>query len=420
MKKAKIIFSFLFLMMSIFSFAQKNKTTGTVAKSTTPTTTPAKTVCDCKDAIKINIQKTTKYGFTVAPDGYGTVQEITEINKQDKYAFEKEHNTAWYQLQINQDGDFVFDIAPTDSSNDYDFLLFRYTDTSTCNNILTHKLKPVRSNLTRGNKPLKGFTGLSLSAKKEFVGKGPGDAYSKFINVKKGEKYLLVLDNVYPEGKGHTLYFAFEKEVEISGTVLNDDSLGVKADVALVDNTGKTVAQVKTDKYGKYGFRTDMKENMNYNLTYTSDSGFTQVRTLNTMELKDNNTFKDIRTILPKLRKGSKYKMGSINFFGDQATLLPESVSSVEALVKLMKKNKKMKIIIEGHVNGTGGGSVDIQKLSEERAKTVYNFLLKNDIDKDRMSTVGYGAKRMIYPQPMTEWEMAANRRVEINVVSIE
>jgi outer membrane protein OmpA-like peptidoglycan-associated protein len=91
----------------------------------------------------------------------------------------------------------------------------------------------------------------------------------------------------------------------------------------------------------------------------------------------------------------------------------------VEALYKLMKKNKSMVIRIEGHVNGTGQ-KVFEQFLSEKRAKTVYDYLTKKGIEKERMSTIGYGADKMLYRTPQFEGQASANRRVEINVISIK
>ena len=414
-----------FFLFSVYSSAQKNVThrKGDVThiEDGHISAPLLKTTCDCKDAIKINIQKNTKYGLTAPPDGFGAVQEIVEHNKSDKYAFEKEHNSAWYLLNINFDGDFVFEIVPKDTANDYDFILYKYSDSSFCDDLLHHKIKPVRTNLSRCKAELKGYTGLSTSAKNQFVGKGIADAYSKSIEVKKGEKYMLILDNVYPEGSGHTIFFNYIKQVEISGTVLNADSVPMKkADVSLIDNKGKIITEVQTDDFGKYGFKSDLKESVSYNLSISSDSGFTQMKTINTNELKGKQSFTDIRTILPKLKKGTKYNMGSINFYGDQATLLPESYASVEALYNLMKKNKKMIIKIEGHVHGNPGKSSKFeQQLSEDRAKTVFDYLIKKGIDKTRMSTIGYGTLHLLFPRPNSPDEMAANRRVEINVISV-
>lgn len=110
-----------------------------------------------------------------------------------------------------------------------------------------------------------------------------------------------------------------------------------------------------------------------------------------------------------------KYNMSSINFFGGQATLLPSSYSSIEALYKLMKKNKRMIIRIEGHINGYGD-----HPLSVSRAKTVYNYLQEQGIEKERMSFIGFGGEKQLYPNPKNESESSANRRVEINVISIK
>ncbi|MES2591840.1 MAG: OmpA family protein [Bacteroidota bacterium] len=379
------------------------------------------TACDCRDAVNINVEKVTSYGLTIPPIGFGTIQEIKSKNKKDKFSFEEEHNTAWYLLNIKFEGDFVFEIIPQDTTNDYDFLLYKYTDTSFCEKLLRKEQKPIRSNLSRISTLTKGNTGLSADAVDEFVNQGIHAPFSKFIHVKKGEKYMLVLDNVYPEGKGHTIKFNYVKQVTISGVVTDADSLPVKtAEVSLTNEKGIVIKQLTTGMDGKYFINTTLKENVNYTLVFSSDSSFISTQTLNTKDLESTNSFNDIRTILPKLKKGSKYKLSSINFVGDAATLLMESYASVEALSKLMLKNKRMVIRIEGHINGTSRQSnKDCQTLSESRAKTVYNFLIKKGIEKERMSIVGFAAKKMLYPYPKDEKESSANRRVEINVISI-
>ncbi|MDP1745624.1 MAG: OmpA family protein [Bacteroidota bacterium] len=408
-----ILSTIIILVFSISTFAQKNNVEKTVTKPL-PTGT-ANTACDCKDAIKINTTKATQYGLTKPSLGFGSIQEITSKSKGDKSAFEAEHNTAWYLLSINFDGEFVFEITPQDTTNDYDFLLYKYTDTSFCQGIQKNKIKPVRSNLSRLNSQNKGITGLASDAKSEFVGKGIGAAYSKSVKVLKGEKYMLVLDNVYPDGKGHVIHFNYVKQVSISGVILDADSVPVKSEISFTDNKGNLVKQVNTESDGKYTINTEMKEDLNYSLSFSSDSSFTSIKTINTKELKQTNSFTDVRTILLKLKKGMKYNMSSINFFGGEATLLPSSYLSIEALYKLMKKNKRMIIRIEGHINGSGH-----HPLSVSRAKTVYDYLQKQGIEKERMSFIGFGGEKQLYPNTRNETEASANRRVEINVISIK
>ncbi len=245
---------------------------------------------------------------------------------------------------------------------------------------------------------------------------------SASLKVKKGERFVLVLDNVYPKGKGHWIYFNFVKPIEVSGVVMNENNIPTVAEVTLSDNKGNLVEQTKTDAKGAYTIKSTIKENVDYSLTFMNDSSFVSSTTINTRTLKGTSTFPDIKTMLPKLKKGGKYRLGNINFYGDAAILLPESYSSVESLYKLMKKNKKMVIQIEGHVNDPDGSSKPsvIQKLSDDRAGTVKNYLLKRGIEAGRISIIGLSNKKMLFPIPKDEVQASANRRVEINVISIE
>src|SRR5690606_7413921 len=111
---------------------------------------------------------------------------------------------AWYLLKIRQEGELRFEIVPTDTTNDYDFLIYPYRDTGFCQKLLERKLIPVRSNISntlmnRGN----GTTGLSPNATQSFHGQGEGHSFSAPLQVKNGDRYMLVLDNVTPQGNGH-------------------------------------------------------------------------------------------------------------------------------------------------------------------------------------------------------------------------
>jgi len=379
----------------------------------------AKIACDCKDAVQIKIEKNNRYGTTASPEGFGAIQEIVSSGQSDKMAFEKEHNSAWYLLSMKFDGEFVFEIVPEDTLNDYDFLFYKYIDSNTCTSIINKNALPIRSNISRNK--ARGETGLSAKSEFEFIKKGVASAFSKSVKVKAGEKYLLVLDNVYPQGKGHTIYFSYLKNVSIAGKVINSDSVPIVAEVTLSDNKGNIVELTKSNTKGEYKINTAIKENTNYNLTYLNDSSFTATATINTNTLKNSAAFENIKTVLPKLKRGEKYKMGNINFHGNSAVLLLESAASVNALYLLMKKNKKMILQIEGHVNDPGEAKINWNKiLSEQRAKAIYDYLVRKGIAKERMTTIGLGASQMLFPMPIKEEEAKANRRVEIKVISIK
>ena len=404
----RLLFILFLLSVTCISFCQEPKL---ISKKLSPVSS------DCSHPIVIKLSKSTVYGPTVAPADFGKQKEISG-NKKSKYYFEEEHHSAWYAFSIPVDGDLVFEIVPEDINDDYDFLLFKYTDSTFCEQVNKKKLVPVRTNISRNNKELKSITGLSMDAKDSLIHEGIASPFSKYLKVKKGEKYILVLDNVYENGKGHTIEFGYKKEIEISGTVINDDSIPMKAEITLEDKNGKEIIKtVSDDKTGKYNLNTFISETQNYSLTIYSDSGFLQTKIINTDKKEKLN---DIKTVLPKLKGGKKYILGNINFFGNLSILIPSSTPSVKALYKLMEKNKKMVIQIEGHTNGCSGGIDFVQRLSENRAKAVADSLFAKGIPMERVSIIGYNCKYMLFPNAKNEYEMEQNRRVEVKVISIK
>jgi outer membrane protein OmpA-like peptidoglycan-associated protein len=96
--------------------------------------------------------------------------------------------------------------------------------------------------------------------------------------------------------------------------------------------------------------------------------------------------------------------------------MLPESLPSLTYLLQFMKSADKICFEVAGHINQPG---ILIQSgpkmnLSIQRAKMVYDFLIKGGIDPKRMAFKGYSNAQMKFPNPKNEDEQKANRRVEI------
>ena len=224
--------------------------------------------CDCETARVITINGNKKVGKTIAPMGAGEKQEISTLKNKSKYVFEKEHHSAWYKLTIADNGKMVFDIIPTKASDDYDFVLFKAGRLNFCDSLARHDVKPIRSCISRDKEDIKGKTGLSLAAKKEFVKEGVGDAYAKGVEVTKGEVYYLVLDNVYDDGEGHTIQFYYEEMVNVAGVIKDENDVPVKAEITLVNQKGDTVAMHKSADDGSYSFNVALRKNINYSMNF--------------------------------------------------------------------------------------------------------------------------------------------------------
>lgn len=105
-----------------------------------------------------------------------------------------------------------------------------------------------------------------------------------------------------------------------------------------------------------------------------------------------------------------------VNFEFDKSTLLPEAYPILEHSYETLKNNPDMKIEIQGHTDSKGSDEYN-QKLSEQRAQAIYDYLIEEGIAPDRMITVGYGEQKPIADNS-TEQGRAFNRRIEFKVLN--
>ena len=114
-------------------------------------------------------------------------------------------------------------------------------------------------------------------------------------------------------------------------------------------------------------------------------------------------------------KKGELLNLKGMNFYNMSDKILPESESVLVQLFQIMKTNPTLKIEIQGHICCN---PLEVQDISTKRAKTVYDYLVKNGIDKNRMDFKGFASSRPIYPLPeKDEAERIANRRVELLIL---
>lgn len=399
----------IFILFPFLLFSQQPKKLDTV-------------FCDCEKARTIVLKGNVKIGPTIAPPNSGTVSEISEKKQRTKFAFEKEHSSAWYKLVVSTDGFLVFDIIPTKPEDDYDFMLFKGIAKGFCDSLKNFQIKPVRACISRDKEEIKGLTGLSYKGKKELIKEGLGDAYALPIEVKNSEVYYLVLDNVYKNGAGHTISFNFEEVVTIKGKTEDENKIPVKAEITITGPAGDTLKKIMADKNGNYDFEVALKRSLKYSINFYNDSNFIASKEITTKTNKD--TLKNITTVLATLKKGTKYIVQNINFYPGQTTVLPAAYPSLKNLVKLMRKNDRLKILVVGHVNGCTESPYALDKLSKGRAITIKKFLEANSIDNGRIKTDGKGCLEMLYPfrlndEEIPEWQQVLNRRVEIFITEM-
>ena len=73
------------------------------------------------------------------------------------------------------------------------------------------------------------------------------------------------------------------------------------------------------------------------------------------------------------------------------------------------------RIRIEGHTDDVGGAKKN-QELSQARAESVRDYLIKKGVEPERLQAVGYGDTRPLDKRKTAE-ARAKNRRVEFIIV---
>lgn len=106
----------------------------------------------------------------------------------------------------------------------------------------------------------------------------------------------------------------------------------------------------------------------------------------------------------------------NVFFDTDKYDLKQKSKIELDKLASFLVKNANVKIELGGHTDNVGSTKSN-QVLSENRANAVYDYLVENGIDAERLSTKGYGDTKPIADNS-TEQGRAENRRTEFKIIS--
>jgi outer membrane protein OmpA-like peptidoglycan-associated protein len=112
----------------------------------------------------------------------------------------------------------------------------------------------------------------------------------------------------------------------------------------------------------------------------------------------------------PKV-KGEKVVLRNVFFDTDKFELKPQSTVELDKLVDFLVKDAKLNIEIGGHTDSDGDDARNMT-LSENRAKSVMNYLVGKGIAAERITAKGYGETQPMVPNDTPD-NKAQNRRVE-------
>lgn len=375
---------------------------------------------DCTGAIFI---QDSIYTCTKAVRGFGNVLEIKENPPDDKQWFEREHHTTWYKFRSPATTTLTFDITPENIDDDIDFLVFEGAIPGICDKIVSEQVQPIRSNISRNDKSIGSRCGLSKDAPDVFVRSGVGSSFSSAIEVKQGDLFYLVVDYQDRPIGGYTIHFHYdppppppEPEEKKEMQKLHIDVVDARSGTPVPANL--TIEGLQFDKVveltGKPHYDLEMETYRNLKIGCVREGYMfysSKVKGSTAPELK-------VEIKLLPITEGEHVVLEDIRFVGNDTKVLRSSEGAMLLLLRFMQVNPKVRVEIQGHVNGpTYKNTKEFVELSTARAKTVYDFLLVNDVAPERLFYVGKGNSEMLFPEPKNKDESEANRRVEIKIL---
>jgi flagellar motor protein MotB len=377
---------------------------------------------DCKGAIVIS---DSVYHQPSAVRGFGNKLEIKENPKEDLQWFDREHHSTWYKFRSPGDTKLTFEIIPDNIEDDIDFLVFEGAIPGICDKIATRQVLPIRSNISRNDKSNRSICGLRKDAPENFVRSGVGSSFSQAIEVRKGDLFYLAIDYQERPLAGYTIRFHYdpppppepeespEKKQQLVVNVL-DAKTGNPLDATLTIDGMLFDQVVEAKGNSQYNFEMDMYRNLKISCVR---KGY-MFQTLRVKGNTEPTVTVDLK--LTPIGPGERVVLDDIRFVGNEDQVMRQSEASLLTLLRFMQENTKVKIEIEGHVNGpTFKNKKEFIDLSTSRAKTVYDFLLVNDIEPERIAYLGLGNSQMLFPEPKNKEQSEANRRVEIKVIAM-
>ena len=118
---------------------------------------------------------------------------------------------------------------------------------------------------------------------------------------------------------------------------------------------------------------------------------------------------------VPQEIKQSMMKLSNTLFAFDKWNLSDEAVVELDKVTAWLKDNPAIHVEIEGHTDNMGTADYN-QRLSEDRARSVYNYFTEHGVDASRLSYKGYGLTQPVADNATAEGRRQ-NRRVELKIV---
>lgn len=247
------------------------------------------------------------------------------------------------------------------------------------------------------------------------------DQVALFITAQKDYAYFTELTSAENGNDRSLLYrFNFPEEIYLGenltvtgGKVFNAKTgEPIDATLSLVSLANdSTLYEFKAD--GKTGEFMMLYPEKSISGLYVEKKGF--LPKIYNVERDKLQNVKDLDVELVPVAPGEEFVFENIFFDFDKYDLKPESLSSLKRLLKFLKENSNVNILISGHTDNVGSPSYN-QELSLKRAQSVQQYLVEQGMHPGRVMVEGKGDKEPMVPNTNSQ-NQALNRRITVKVL---
>ncbi|SHK45704.1 OmpA family protein [Hymenobacter psychrotolerans] len=188
----------------------------------------------------------------------------------------------------------------------------------------------------------------------------------------------------------------------------------IKAEVQIYDlNTDELTQSVTSDsENGDYTIV--LNEGRQYAMYAAADKYL--MKSLS-FDYSDKRTFDPLTLdiYLEPVRSGRSIVLNNLFFDTKEYELKPKSRTELNRLVGFMKQYPDVQVEISGHTDDVGSDD-DNLALSQNRAKSVYTYLVSQRVPATRLRFRGYGENKPLVPND-TDAHRQQNRRIELRIL---
>ena len=246
------------------------------------------------------------------------------------------------------------------------------------------------------------------------------DGYS---NIRTFYTYGTDITSILEEYYLDVVLFPSKTGISVEGFVMESETKEPFVDqkIIIVGDEGY-YDQTKTNIIGYYSFH-DLKDETKYTLIMAKEGFWTQTKVLEIPKLSRPKVFSalsdyDSDFYAKVIDLKEIIILYDIYYNYDKADLLETSKIELDKIVNLLRENPNLTVELSSHCDERGSHEYN-DDLSQRRAQSVVDYLVNNNISKNKLIARGFGKKNLLIKNAQTKQEHQLNRRTCFRVLQI-